>query len=317
MIKNIQNVRFTREHVNSIIYYLTQGETFSMPKSSYYHFIKRYNEEQFSVNKHGKLFYQDREVIPLEKVNAKLDQLYNDSNYFHASVSGFYNRIITEFVGISRSTIEEFLKNKRPAQLFHKTVSREVMPIISHFPRSMFNIDFIDLKSSAHANLGYRYLLNIVDHFSKFAWTFPLKSRDSFLATDVMKDLFEEHTPRVLHADNEFRNTELQTLADDHGIKLVFSEPYRPWANGSVERFNQTQKKMIKEIQEQYLDKTFLDILGMIMRNYNNTHHSAHGKTPYQVYFGSSQVVNEADRKMQKYRLKKYLESILMQKKFR
>ncbi len=51
-----------------------------------------------------------------------------------------------------------------------------------------------------------------------------------------------KNTPRVLHADNEFRNTELQTLADDHGIKLVFSEPYRPWVNGSVERFNQTEE---------------------------------------------------------------------------
>ncbi len=107
MIKNIQDVRFTRQHVKDIIKYIKTEETPDLPVLSYYHFIKKYNDEEFSVNKEGKLLFENREVVPLEDVNVKLEELYNDPNYYRASVSGFYTRIISEFVGISRSSVKE------------------------------------------------------------------------------------------------------------------------------------------------------------------------------------------------------------------
>jgi hypothetical protein len=48
-----------------------------------------------------------------------------------------------------------------------KVPQTEITPINTKFPRHMFNLDFVDLKNSTHANLGNRYLLNIIDHFSK------------------------------------------------------------------------------------------------------------------------------------------------------
>ncbi len=135
MIKNIQNVRFTRELVDAIKKYVLAEEVPFLPKSSYYYFISCYSDEDFSVNKDERLFYQDREVIPLEDVMDKLEKLFSDPSYYRAATSGFYNQIISEFVGISRSAVEEFLKNKRPTQLFKKVPKREITPIVVHFPR--------------------------------------------------------------------------------------------------------------------------------------------------------------------------------------
>jgi uncharacterized protein YijF (DUF1287 family) len=69
----------------------------------------------------------------------------------------------------------------------------------------MFQLDFIDLKKS-HANLNNRYLLNIVDHFSKHSWSYPSPHRDSDLAAGKVQELFSlGHVPTVLKGDGEFK----------------------------------------------------------------------------------------------------------------
>lgn len=88
-------------------------------------------------------------------------------------------------------------------------------------------------------------------------------------------------------------------------------------ANGAVERFNQTIKRAIRQAQTKWNDKKFVDIhgnhfimltqVGDLMRNYNNTIHSAHGLTPYQVFFGDEATRALADERMEKYRAKKIL----------
>jgi transposase InsO family protein len=89
--------------------------------------------------------------------------------------------------------------------------------------------------------------LNCIDHYSKKAWAFPLKTRDSELAAAKMRQLFEEgHVPSVLHADNEFASSAFVRLCEDYGCKLIRSPPYAPWANGCIERFNRTLKTSIK-----------------------------------------------------------------------
>lgn len=59
-----------------------------------------------------------------------------------------------------------------------------------------------------------------------------MTSRDSVLAVDNLREMFSTDTvPDTLHADNEFRNSSLIDLCEEYGVKLIFSESYRPWGN--------------------------------------------------------------------------------------
>jgi hypothetical protein len=99
-----------------------------------------------------------------------------------------------------------------------------ITPIQTKSPQEQLNIDYTDLKKSSYANGNFRYLLNCIDHFSKFLWSFPLKSRDSDLAAEKIRGLFQlGHVPKVLHADGEFSNHELMKVCTEYNVVFVKS----------------------------------------------------------------------------------------------
>ena len=53
----------------------------------------------------------------------------------------------------------------------------------------IWSLDILDLKDyDAKNNKGYRYVLVIIDHFSKFCWKVPLRQKNA----QTIKDPFEK-----------------------------------------------------------------------------------------------------------------------------
>jgi len=182
---------------------------------------------------------------------------------------------------------------------------KSITPIISNYPKELFLIDLIDMKNYSRKNKGYKYVLNAIDHFSKKAWSFPIKSRNTFEIYSKLQELFKTDCPKTLRSDNEFGSAELKSLYDNFNIKFKPSESYAPYTNGCIERFNATLKNMIYRALELYQTKTYEDILPFLLDNYNNTKHSSHKFTPNEVYKGDSSITYQALQNLQKYRLKK------------
>lgn len=55
-----------------------------------------------------------------------------------------------------------------------------------------FQIDLIEFIPYARENKGYKYALAVIDIFSKFAWTFPLKNKTAVEVTKAMKSIFDK-----------------------------------------------------------------------------------------------------------------------------
>ena len=66
---------------------------------------------------------------------------------------------------------------------------------------SRLQMDLIDMTSKEVNN--FRYILSIRDHFTKYTWAFPLKSKKS---EEVAKHLVEIFcafgAPKILQSDN-------------------------------------------------------------------------------------------------------------------
>ena len=58
--------------------------------------------------------------------------------------------------------------------------------------------DLIDLRSHSKVNGGYKYVLMVIDVFSKFGWAIPLKSKTGVAVTEAMETLFKDNTPKKL-----------------------------------------------------------------------------------------------------------------------
>ena len=116
----------------------------------------------------------------------------------------------------------------------------------------MFNIDDIwsadlkDMQSLAKENDGYKYLLNVIDLFSKTAYSIPLKSKSSEVIIDAFERLFISRRPRRFWTDqgSEFISNRFRKFLGDNNIEL-----YHVFNEGKavvVERFNRTLGEMIQ-----------------------------------------------------------------------
>jgi len=135
-------------------------------------------------------------------------------------------------------------------------------------------------------NNGYKYIFTIIDTFTKFAHTVPLKTRTSTTVAAALQEVLDcemeidiQHCPSVLQSDNEFDNDEFKQLCDKYGIKQVFSKSHVS-SSGAIEWFNRTLKSAIwQEFTMQSANngnntKKWVDILPKITTNYNNTWHT-------------------------------------------
>ena len=81
------------------------------------------------------------------------------------------------------------------------TIANELhAPARRNFPRrkvmmggidETWQADLVYMKKYSGLNMVYKYILTIIDNFSKYAWAIPLKSKTGVELTTVFKNLFE------------------------------------------------------------------------------------------------------------------------------
>ena len=69
--------------------------------------------------------------------------------------------------------------------------------------------DLVDMQKLSRDNMGYKYLLTVIDVFSKFGWIWPLKNKTGVEVESAFKNIFAEgRFPEKLWVDKgkEFYN---------------------------------------------------------------------------------------------------------------
>ena len=149
-----------------------------------------------------------------------------------------------------------------------------------------WSLDVLDLKDyGPENNRGYRYVFVIIDNFSKFGWTIPLKNKNA----QIIKDSFEnilinsKRKPNLIESDRgkEFHNNIFQDFLNKNNITLYS----RNSSYGAVfaERFNRTIRNLLKKIVFENGDAKWIDVLPTITKQYNNKVHSSTKLTPIQA----------------------------------
>ena len=147
----------------------------------------------------------------------------------------------------------------------------------------IWSLDILDLKDyGPENNRGYRYVLVIIDNFSKFGWTIPLKNKNA----QTIKDSFEnilissKRKPNLIESDRgkEFYNNMFQDFLKENNIKLYS----RNSSFGAIfaERFNRTIRDLLKKIVFEQGNAKWIDILKSITKQYNNRVHSSTKLSP-------------------------------------
>lgn len=156
-------------------------------------------------------------------------------------------------------------------------------PARRNYPRRRVNIrgldetwqaDLVDMSAYAQYNDGYKFLLTIIDIFSKFAWAVPIKNKSGVATANAFQSVLAKgRVSKKLHVDQgkEFYNNEFKALLQRYHIQL-----YSTFSNlkaSICERFNRTLKTtMWKKFSLRGTYK-WIDILPDLISNYNDNKH--------------------------------------------
>ena len=101
------------------------------------------------------------------------------------------------------------------------------------------------MSAFSRSNKGYKYLMTVIDIFSKYGWMVPLKTKTGKEVTQVFLKLFLNGSPSRLWMDKgtEFYNQQLKAVLTANNVMLYSTENEE---NSSiVERWNRTMKNIM------------------------------------------------------------------------
>ena len=159
-------------------------------------------------------------------------------------------------------------------------------PVVKHFRKrrvfvkgidEIWAADLVDMQAFAKSNSGVKYLLTVIDVFSKYGWIEPLKDKSGKSVAAAFKKIFGEgRIPKKLWVDKgkEFYNRDVKAL----DMELYSTENEEK--SCVVERWNRTMKEKMFKYFTANSTRKYLDVLNDIVDLYNNTKHSTIKMTP-------------------------------------
>ena len=142
-------------------------------------------------------------------------------------------------------------------------------------------------------NKGYRYILVVIDNFSKFGWTIPLKNKYAQSITDAFSQIIKtsKRKPNLLETDDgkEYVSKIFNELLNNHNIKRYS----RNTALGAVfaERFNRTMRNIFKKPVFLAGNANWLSELPSVYKQYNKAIHHSTKMTPNQASKKSNEIL--------------------------
>ena len=138
----------------------------------------------------------------------------------------------------------------------------------------------MDMQKYSKQNKHYKYLLVVIDIFSKYAWISPLKTKTGIEVTNAFKEIIKERIPKKIWTDkgSEYKNKIFKEFLKQNNIELYHTENEEK--SCIAERFIRTLKEKISKYFTAYNTTKYYDVIDQIVNEYNNTYHNTIKMTP-------------------------------------
>ncbi|KAK3909959.1 Putative uncharacterized transposon-derived protein [Frankliniella fusca] len=187
-----------------------------------------------------------------------------------------------------RNQIVEYLQGQ-DAYTLHKRARRT-------FPRNVtyadniddcWQADLADFSALKDDNQKTKFILCVIDVFSRFAWTVPVLNKQALTIKHAFETLFKNTTRRptrlITDKGGELKNKTLKQFLQEHGIDYAHTN--NPDTKCSVvERFIGTLRMWMQKVFTHRESYEYTNgVLDDVTHAYNNKRHSALKMTPTQA----------------------------------
>ena len=148
---------------------------------------------------------------------------------------------------------------------------------------SIDSADFSNYKTSN--NKGFRHIFIVIDNFSKYLWTIPLKNKYSQTITNEFSNILikSKRKPIKIESDrgSEFYNSIFQNFLKSKNIHHY--SRFTDKGPSIAERFIRTVRSLLKKPIFLAGNADWLSELPSVIKQYNNTIHHSIKMTPVQA----------------------------------
>ena len=142
-------------------------------------------------------------------------------------------------------------------------------------------------------NKGYRYILNVIDVFSKYAWSIPLKDKKGTTVLDAFKQIVKESNRlrKKIWVDEgkEFYNKDMSGWLKENDITRYST--HGEHKSAVVERFNRTLKEIMWKRFTAENTRNWINMIDKLLYDYNNKRiHSTIGMTPAKASLKENEI---------------------------
>nr|CAG8617601.1 2599_t:CDS:10 [Entrophospora candida] len=215
----------------------------------------------------------------------------------HGGQSQTWKNIKKNWDGVKQDLIEQLVKKCTTCASRRNSVKPNLAakPILASGFMSRLQVDLVDFSSQE--DNGHKYVLHAKDHFTRFSWGYPMKTKSSKEVANHLFDLFMIFgAPTILQSDNgkEFKSKdiiiELKNIWPN--MKIINGRPRHPQSQGSVECGNQTLKYKLGAWMQDNNCSDWTFGLKFIIHSMNTSESGATKYTPYNMVFGTKHKEN-------------------------
>ena len=195
--------------------------------------------------------------------------------------------ILKEKKPITRKQLQDWL-SEQTAYSLHKGSKRRFRRarVVVSGLADQYDSDLMDMSSMREENDNYRYVLVMIDVFSRKLWMRPLKTKSAKDVEKAFTQIFVDEgapKPRRLRTDRgkEYTNATVHRYFDEMKVHLFFTG--NETKANYAERVIKTMKKKIFRLFSQRGNKRYIDDLPALVDSYNKTWHSSIRMAPNDV----------------------------------
>ena len=194
------------------------------------------------------------------------------------------------------------------ADELHKPIIRKCdkRKVYSQFKENIRGVDLSDMQSLSRKNKGIKYLLCVINLYSKYAFVIPLKDKKGISIVNAFDKIIKQSNrkPNKIWVDQggEFYNNVFEKWLSDNDINMYST--YNEGKSVVAERFIRTLKNKLYKHMTAAGKNVYYDVLEDVVNKYNNTKHSTIKMKPIDVGDNNKRVyIDEHNEKDSRFKV--------------
>ena len=194
----------------------------------------------------------------------------------------------------------ENISNKELAEELHKPIVRKLhSPLVDNIRGEYL----ADMQLISKFNKGFRFLLSVIDIYSKYACVIPLRDEKGIAITYAFQKILKESNrkPNKIWVDkgSEFYNKSMKSWLEKNDIEMCSTN--NEGKSVVPERLIRTLKNKIYKYMTSISKNAYINKLDDIVNKYNNTYHNIIKMKPVDIksntYIDSNKDIDDKNHK--------------------